>query len=72
MTRKRGQTLMQALGQVDWLRTMQRVSVFFRDLRGDDPRDIQDDHTTELDRSQRLRRAAEQVGVPPPRRRSQK
>lgn len=63
MTRKRAQTVLQQLAKVDWLRAMQRVSVFLRDMRGDDPRDIQDDHTTELDRSQRLRRAAEHVGV---------
>lgn len=53
--------LLEQLRHVDWLRAMQRVSVFLRDWRGDDPRDIQDDHTTELQRSQKLRRAASEI-----------
>ncbi|HET8939214.1 MAG TPA: hypothetical protein VFN67_37475 [Polyangiales bacterium] len=58
------------LGEVDWLRLMQRASVFLRDFRGDDPRDIQDDHVTELERSQKLRAAAEGVSNPRARRSS--
>lgn len=53
--------LLRKLARVDWLRTLQRVSVFLRDLRGDDPRDIQDDHTAELTRSQKLREAASRM-----------
>jgi len=53
--------LLRKLSRIDWLRTLQRVSVFLRDLRGDDPRDIQDDHTAELGRSQKLREAASRV-----------
>lgn len=49
------------LGEVDWLRWMQRAAVFLRDMRGDDPRDIQDDHVSELERSQQLRAAAKTV-----------
>lgn len=61
---KRAQ-LLAKLGEVDWLRLMQRASVFLRDFRGDDPRDIQDDHVAELERSQKLRRAAEDVTSSP-------
>lgn len=59
MTRRstKQRELMERLRAVDWLRAMQRVSVFLRDWRGDDPRAIQDDHMTELERSQKLRRA---------------
>lgn len=53
------------LASVDWLRLMQRVGVFLRDLRGDDPRDIQDDHVESLDGSQRLRRYAEHMAGKP-------
>ena len=53
--------LLEKLARVDWLRAMQRVSVFLRDWRGDDPRDIQDDHVTELERSQKLRRATSEI-----------
>ncbi|HEX6290290.1 MAG TPA: hypothetical protein VFZ66_13945 [Herpetosiphonaceae bacterium] len=70
MTRTKQQRarVLAKLAEVDWLRLMQRASVFLRDFRGDDPRDIQDDHVTELERSQRLRAATE--GVTNPRRRS--
>ncbi len=53
--------LLEKLGRVDWLRAMQRVSVFLRDWRGDDPADIQDDHITELERSQKLRRTTTEI-----------
>jgi hypothetical protein len=67
MTRTRRNTnrVLAKLGEVDWLRLMQRASVFLRDFRGDDPRDIQDDHVSELERSQKLRRAAEEVTSSP-------
>lgn len=63
-TRSRPQaaTLGAQLARVDWLRLMQRVGVFFRDMRGDDPRDIQHDHESSLEGSQRVRRYAEHMG----------
>lgn len=66
MTRTKRSTnrVIAKLVEVDWLRLMQRASVFLRDFRGDDPRDIQDDHVTELERSQRLRAVAEGVTNP--------
>lgn len=66
------QELLRKLREVDWLRLAQRAAVFLRDFRGDDPRDIQDDHVAELERSQRLRHAAEQVTSSTRTRRSQR
>lgn len=45
----------EALASVDWLRQIQRVTVFLRELRGDAHERINQDHTAELVRAQRVR-----------------